>query len=41
VLFASKEGAIQRSYDYWILGQGAVDKKQRWSIMRDVLGWVD
>ena len=41
VLFATNEGAIQRAYDYWILGQGAVNKKARWSIMRDVLGWVD
>jgi Na+/H+-dicarboxylate symporter len=39
VLFATQEGAIQRAYDYWILGQGAVDRKPRWSILRDVLGW--
>jgi len=41
VLFATNEGAIQRAYDYWILGQGAVDKSPRWSIMRDVLGWQE
>ena len=41
VLFASNEGAIQRAYDYWILGQGAVDKSPRWSILRDVLGWQE
>ena len=41
VLFATNEGTIQRSYDYWILGQGAKDKQPRWSILRDVLGWQD
>jgi ABC-type amino acid transport substrate-binding protein len=41
VVFATNEGGIQRAYDYWILGQGAEDKQPRWSILRNVLGWVD
>ncbi len=41
VVFASNEGMIQRAYDYWILGQGAEDEQPRWSILRNVLGWVD
>jgi len=41
VVFAINEGLIQRANDYWILGQGAVKKQPRWSIVRDVLGWVD
>jgi Na+/H+-dicarboxylate symporter len=41
VVFASNEGTIKRAIDYWILGQGAVEKRPRWSIIRDVLGWVD
>jgi ABC-type amino acid transport substrate-binding protein len=41
VVFATNEGTIQRAYDYWILGQGAADKKPRWSIVRNVLGWVE
>jgi Na+/H+-dicarboxylate symporter len=41
VVFATNEGAVQRAYDYWILGQGAEDERRRWSIVRDVLGWVD
>jgi Na+/H+-dicarboxylate symporter len=41
VVFASNEGMIERAYDYWILGQGAGEKRLRWSIIRDVLGWVD
>ncbi|MDX1708740.1 MAG: cation:dicarboxylase symporter family transporter, partial [Desulfobacterales bacterium] len=28
-------------FDHWILGRGAEDKQPRWSIMKDVLGWVD
>ena len=39
VVFAEKTGVIQRSYDYWILGQGAQKPEPRWSIMRNVLGW--
>jgi Na+/H+-dicarboxylate symporter/ABC-type amino acid transport substrate-binding protein len=27
-------------YSHWILGQDAVPKQPRWSIIRDVLGWV-
>jgi len=29
-----------RLYDHWILGQDAVPKQPRWSIIRDVLKWV-
>jgi len=41
VVFASNEGMIDRAYDYWILGQGAVVKQPRWSVVRDMLGWVE
>ena len=41
VVFAENEGMIDRAYDYWILGQGAKDTLPRWSIARDVLGWID
>lgn len=41
VVFAANEGMIQRAYDYWIPGQGAEERRPRWSIIRDVLGWVD
>jgi Na+/H+-dicarboxylate symporter len=41
VVFATSEGTIQRANDYWILGQGAVEKHPRWSIVRDVLGWTE
>ncbi len=32
-------GELQAAYDYWILGEGAVEKPPRWSIGKDVLGW--
>lgn len=32
-------GQIQQAYDYWILGEGAVERTPRWSIGKDVLGW--
>ncbi len=36
----NQDGTIQSLYNYWIQGQtGAVDPP-RWSIIRDVLGWV-
>ena len=41
ILFADNAGIIARSYDYWILGQGAKKTEPRWSIMRNVLGWGD
>ncbi len=41
VVFATSEGTIQHAHDYWILGKGADASGPRWSILRDVLGWVD
>ena len=32
-------GRLQRAYDYWVLGRGAAERRPRWSILRDVLGW--
>ena len=33
--------SVKRLYDYWILGQGAREKKRRWSVVHNVLGWED
>ena len=41
ILAAESAGVIDESYAYWILGQGAQSSAPRWSIIRDVLGWVD
>jgi Na+/H+-dicarboxylate symporter len=30
-----------RLYDHWILGKDAVPKQPRWSIIRDVLHWIE
>jgi Na+/H+-dicarboxylate symporter/ABC-type amino acid transport substrate-binding protein len=35
------DGHQDKLYDYWMLGQGATQVKPRWSIIRDVLHWVD
>lgn len=36
-----KDETIERLYDYWILGEMEGRRKPRWSIIRDVLGWVN
>ena len=41
VLLKQHDGTIRQAYDYWILGIGSEEKKPRWSVIRDVLGWVD
>ena len=35
------DGTIDSLYDYWILGKNAAPVKPRWSVIRDVLHWVD
>jgi ABC-type amino acid transport substrate-binding protein len=35
------DGTLDALYRYWILGQDAERKSQRWSVIRDVLHWVD
>jgi ABC-type amino acid transport substrate-binding protein len=34
-------GVINQLYDHWILGKTAVPNVPRWSIIRNVLHWVD
>lgn len=36
-----QSNAAEQSYDYWILGHPREDRLPRWSIARDVLGWMD
>jgi ABC-type amino acid transport substrate-binding protein len=40
LVMEKESGAQQTQYDYWITGKTAVEKKPRWSVIRDVLGWV-
>jgi Na+/H+-dicarboxylate symporter len=39
IVYATNIGMIDRSYEYWVTGQGAEVREPRWSIMRNVLGW--
>jgi Na+/H+-dicarboxylate symporter/ABC-type amino acid transport substrate-binding protein len=36
-----KDGTIDSLYDYWMLGGASRVKEPRWSIIRNVLGWVE
>jgi ABC-type amino acid transport substrate-binding protein len=36
-----KDGTIDRSFNYWILGRDSTPRHPRWSILRDVLHWAD
>jgi Na+/H+-dicarboxylate symporter/ABC-type amino acid transport substrate-binding protein len=36
-----EDKTIDQLYKYWILGAGAEPRQPRWSVVRDVLGWVD
>jgi Na+/H+-dicarboxylate symporter/ABC-type amino acid transport substrate-binding protein len=36
-----KDGTIDAAYKYWILGQDAAPRRPRWSVVRDVLHWME
>ena len=36
-----RDGTIDRLYAHWILGEGAQSTEPRWSVIRDVLHWVE
>ena len=36
-----KDGTVDALYDYWMLGGASRPRTPRWSVVRDVLGWVD
>lgn len=36
-----KDGTVNRLYEYWMLGGAAKPRGHRWSIIRNVLGWID
>jgi ABC-type amino acid transport substrate-binding protein len=35
------DGTLKKLYDYWVLGRFAENKQPRWSVIRNVLHWVD
>ncbi len=36
-----RNNTLSRLYDFWILGNTNDNSKPRWSVIRNVLGWVD
>jgi ABC-type amino acid transport substrate-binding protein len=40
-VLAAADGTTDQLYDYWILGRGTSNDPPRWSVIRDVLHWVD
>ena len=40
-LIVEKDSGLQQAeHDYWVTGKTAVEKKPRWSVVRNVLHWV-
>jgi hypothetical protein len=35
------KGTFKRAYDHWILGEGAKTREPRWSVVRNILHWVE
>jgi Na+/H+-dicarboxylate symporter/ABC-type amino acid transport substrate-binding protein len=35
------DGTLKKLYTYWVLGRFAADTQPRWSVIRDVLHWVE
>ena len=36
-----RDGSMDKLYNHWVLGKTAVKKEPRWSVIRNVLGWVE
>ncbi|MBW2552497.1 MAG: sodium:dicarboxylate symporter, partial [Deltaproteobacteria bacterium] len=36
-----RNGTLDRLYEHWILGRSPEADSRRWSVLRDVLHWVD
>ncbi len=41
VYLKQKDGTIDSLYDYWMLGSVTKPREPRWSIIRNVLGWIE
>ena len=41
IIVISKQGKVDKLYDHWILGKQITQPKKNWSVMKDVLHWVD
>ena len=41
VLLKQHDGTTERAFEHWILGKGGEKRVPRWSVVRNVLEWVD
>jgi hypothetical protein len=41
IVLKQHDQTITRLYDYWVLGSDESTQPPRWSVVRNVLGWVD
>jgi Na+/H+-dicarboxylate symporter len=41
VILKRTDGTVQKLYDYWVQGKDAEIHEPRWSVIRNVLHWVD
>lgn len=42
IVAAKSQGTVDKLYRYWLLGEAAkIDRPPRWSVIRNVLGWVE
>lgn len=41
VVLKKADGTVDDAYRYWVLGQDDAIRPPRWSVARDVLGWID
>jgi ABC-type amino acid transport substrate-binding protein len=41
VALRERDGTIDRLFDYWIRGEAAGRRGPRWSVVRNILGWVE
>jgi ABC-type amino acid transport substrate-binding protein len=40
LLLQQQSGRLDQLYDYWVLGEAIRDNGGRWSVIKDVLGWI-
>ncbi len=41
ILLKERDSTIESLFDHWILGKASESAEPRWSVIRDVLGWVE
>jgi len=41
VKLRDKDGTARQNYEHWILGRSQTSEVPRWSVLRNVLGWVE